>query len=136
MVAQADNQGVSALNTEDLARRQAKLTEYLKEAERGLGALEASLAFYNGDLMVVLTLLRLHLDELRAIAVDPTQRKELLIEISDQMCKVVKQINVLTGTSLRLSRERKESEKAAGVAHCSLEPQERGASITVRCAVD
>src|SRR4051812_48643199 len=96
MVARTDNHRASGLTDEDFARRRAKLVEYVNEAEMTMSALEANLAIVNSDFMVVMMYLRSDLEELRASIFDPKQRKDLLLEISEQMYKTAKQINFLT----------------------------------------
>jgi len=91
-----------------------KILEYMGEAESNGSAREANIAFINAELMTLVVCFRQDLDALRTLIQDPKQRLEWLFPISEQIYKLAKQIDALTGTSLRLERERRRAPRRAG----------------------
>lgn len=92
-------------------RRERAIDAYLSDADERLSPLAASLAHVNADLMKMQGYYGQDLELVLAEINDPKERLEWLHPVSEQVCKISKQINAFAQTTLRLEQARQRPTK-------------------------
>jgi hypothetical protein len=105
---------VFPLDSEAWEQRIRRIEEFTKESLAKANALEANLGAIAGEIMLMVLYLRVDLDRVRTVELDPMERLHLQLLIGEQLSKLSKQLDSLISLEMRLREERRRIKVAKG----------------------